>query len=451
MSLRATPQLIAGGAFAVALAALALGLILIDRSGERVLAHQQAAIARSARDYFVGFAREEGVEGLAKALNRRERSGSPDGFRYALLDKDGSVVAGADVIGELDTPDKGWGTVAEDDTPRRNWRVLATPVAGGDTLVVAEDLGVRNQFRWALVRGSALALLLALVSVLGLGLALNAVLFRRAGLIARTADRIVAGDLEARAPVHPGGDVFDHLGEAMNAMLERIEGLMTGMRAVTDSVTHDLRSPLTRMRNALVRALDPEVDEAERVQAITHAHDEAERALSTLSAIIDIANAEAGLSRDLMRPVDVCALALEMGELFGPLLEDAGQTLSVSAPDYPLVLPAHELLLRQALGNLLHNAAVHAGEGVQVRLDVIEVEPGVVRLQVRDTGAGVPADQLGRVTERFVRLDEARSRPGSGLGLSIAAACAKLHGGKLLLLSDERPGLKVAMDLRAGG
>lgn len=434
----------------VAVAALAASLVLVDRWGEAAIARQQAAIAATARDYFVAFAREEGIAPLAATLNRRERVGAVDGFRYALLDPDGRILAGADVVGRLDTPDAGWRTVVQpDSSPRRFWRVLAQPMGGGRTLVVAEELAARDALRGAILQGSMIALTLTALGAAAAGAALHALLLARTRGIAHTAERIAQGDLSARAPERPGGDVFDALAGSVNVMLTRIEELMTGMRTVTDSLAHDLRSPLTRLKGALARAEAPEATPADRAAAIDQAHAEVDGALSTLSALLDIARAETGLSRDMLQRVDVGLLALEMGELFAPVLEDAGQTLVVEVPAEPIIACLHETLLRQALGNLLHNAAIHAGPGATVRLAVCETEDEGVRIVVADTGPGVPADQLGRVQERFVRLEAARTRPGSGLGLALVAACAKLHRGRLTL-EDNAPGLRAVLETPAG-
>jgi signal transduction histidine kinase len=244
------------------------------------------------------------------------------------------------------------------------------------------------------------------------------------------------------------GDVFDHLGAAVNTMLVRIEELLTGLRTVTDSLAHDLRSPLTRLRGALARAQDPEASPAERTDAVEQAQQEAEQVLATFSALLDIARAESGLSRDTMAPVDLRAMVADMAELFAPTFEDQGQTLTAptGAAGEPLTVKGHEVLLRQAIGNLLHNAARYAGRGARVALDVARQMDGTVQLVVADDGPGVPESQRGRVQERFVRLDDARSTPGSGLGLAIAAACAKLHDGRLLL-EDNHPGLRCVLEL----
>jgi signal transduction histidine kinase len=430
--------------FAVTAAALITGLFIVDRLGEVAIAGQQAENATAARDYFMAFAKEDGVQALAGALNRRARTDTTGGFRYALLDADGDTVAGAKIIESLDNPEEGWDVVTEDNSTRR-WRVLATPIDKNLTLIVAENLHAREGFRTALIRAAAIALAIMAAAMAAVGVIFNTLLFRRARDIAHTAERIAGGDLSARTPVHPKGDVFDHLGHSLNAMLSNMEDLMVGLRTVTDSLTHDLRTPLTHMKGALARALDSHASREDRDAALAQASEEAERMLATLTALTDIAHAETGLSRELMQPVDVGALVTEMAELFSPVLEDAGQLLVVETPARPLIALMHEALLRQAVGNLLHNAGVHAGEGATVTMS-LDVADDNLRLIVADTGPGVPEEHLGRVQERFVRLDEARSKPGSGLGLAIAAACAKLHGGRLLL-TDNGPGLRAALEI----
>lgn len=431
----------------VVLAAAVLGLVVVDRVGEAAIAQQQTAMAVAARDYFVAFERDEGLHGLTDALNRHAKTGDKDGFRYALVDRTGKMVAGADVVSSLDTPDAGWRTVVEpDSSPRHLWRVLAQPLGRGYTLVVAEDLAARDALRGAVFRGSAIAVLIAAAGAAAGGFGLNAMLLRRTRGIAEAAERIAGGDLSARAPARPRGDVFDDLGDAVNRMLSRIEELMTGMRSVTDSIAHDLRSPLTRMKGALARAADPEAPPALRQRSIEEAHAEADRVLATLNALLDIARAESGLSGENLQRIDVAGLVLDVADLFSPALEDAGQVLLTDAPDVPVLARAHATLLRQAVGNLLHNAVVHAGPGATVRVAVEEDEPGHARICVSDDGPGVPNEHLGRVQERFVRLEAARTTAGSGLGLALVAACAKLHGGRLIL-ADNRPGLLAALEL----
>ncbi|ATQ42890.1 sensor histidine kinase [Caulobacter mirabilis] len=436
---------------AVALVALAAGLLVIDRIGETLIDQRQQAVAEAARDYFVAFAHEEGLAPLAKALDLRERTRpAGGGFRYAVYDAEGRFLGGARLADAEDLPAQGRARIRLL-TPGKHspWQVLVQPLSVGGTLVVYENIHERAAFRRALIVSGAIALVGALGALLACGLWFNRQLLRRIEAVAGTAERIADGDLAARAPAAPQGDVFDRLGLSLNAMLDRIEALMTGMRTVTDSLAHDLRSPLTRLRADIARAAEPGLSEVSRSRALVAAQGEAERALATLSALMDIARAEAGLSSEMMAPVDLAGLIADLGELFGPVIEDAGQTFTVAPWSAPLVVQGHELLLRQAVGNLLHNAALHAGPGAAVSLALEEDEDGV-RIIVQDRGRGVPAEHRGRVQERFVRLDSARTTPGAGLGLAIAAACARLHGG-VLDLQDAEPGLRAVIGLRRHG
>ncbi len=202
------------------------------------------------------------------------------------------------------------------------------------------------------------------------------------------------------------------------------------------------------MKGALARALQQGATEEERLDAIEAAHREAEHTLATLSALLDIARAETGLSREMMQVVDVAGLAAELVDFFTPVIEDADQRLLFHAPPYPVIARAHPALLRQAIGNLLHNASQYAGERAVVRVSVEEAETDDrVSIVVADTGAGVPEDLRGRVHERFVRGDPARTASGSGLGLAIVTACAKLHGG-VFRLEDNHPGLRAVLEMR---
>lgn len=433
----------------VTLAALAAGLIVVEMTGEQIIASRQRLVAETARDYFVTFASEEGLRPLARALDRHART-SDSAFHYAVFDADGTRLGGADLHPGSPLPGKGFHIVeVSEDDETRPYEVLVQPMPEGGSLAIYEDLSDRMAFRRAILTAAGAALLTGLAVVTAASVWLWNMMLSRAQGVARAAERIAEGDLSARAPVGQSGDVFDHLGAAVNTMLSRIEELLTGLRTVTDSLAHDLRSPLTRLRGALARALDADATAAERADAVEQAHTEAEQALATISALLDIARAESGLSRDTMAPVELSSLIADMAELFAPTFEDEGQVLAAPPAGPPIRVQGHEVLLRQALGNLLHNAARYAGRGAHITLAVRNVDDQFVQLIVADDGPGVPESQRGRVQERFVRLDDARSTPGSGLGLAIAAACAKLHGGRLLL-EDNQPGLRCVLELQRG-
>lgn len=433
-----TLALVVAGAVALV---LAVGLAAVDIAGERLIASRQHLVAETARDYFVAFAHQEGLDAMASALDHRSRT-EHGAFEYAVFDNDGRRLGGSPLLSAQDLPAPGYATRA---IAGVDYEVLVQPMSVGGVLVIYENLADRRAFHGAILAAVGTTLLVSLAIVAAVALWLGGLLVRRAHGIADAAEKIAAGDLSARAPVAGVDDVFDELAVAINAMLSRIEALMTGMRTVTDSLSHDLRSPLTRMQGALSRALDEGLTAEERLGLIAEAQAQNAQVLATFGALLDIARAEAGLSRDLMAPLDLADLLRDLGDLFEPVIEDAGQRLVVAVPPGPAPFVGHELLLRQAVGNLLHNAARHAGAGAVVTL-ALEPAGDAFDLVVADTGPGVPASQRGRVAERFVRLDEARSSPGSGLGLAIVAACAKLHGGRLVL-EDNRPGLRAVLRL----
>jgi signal transduction histidine kinase len=426
------------------LSASAVALVVVYRTGERIILERERAEALAERDLLEEVYQEQGMKALISGVARRSRYATA-GERYGLFNARDAALAGDMRTFPQTFKDADWRRVRYPTPSLTTLHVDTTVLADGSRLVVGRDLSNLRQFEKSILYGFAAALSIVMLASLLAGFILNALILQRVEAIAATAERIAAGDLSARTLIASRRDPFGRVGASLNAMLDRIEALMIGMRTVTDSLAHDLRSPLTRMKGALARALQPQASEAERLDDIEVAHDEIERTLATLTAILDIARAESGLSREMMQPVDVGALAAEIADFFAPTIEDAGETLSVETPSMPIVIRAHEGLLRQAIGNLLHNASLYAGEDAQVAVRV-EEEDAVVRIVVADTGVGVPEHQRGRVQERFVRLDPARSVGGSGLGLAIAAACAKLHGGALRL-EDNAPGLKAILSL----
>ncbi len=447
MVLRGSLRTWSAAAIVLLVAALAIGsaLVIVDRLGERIIAQQSRAALIAERDYMARLQSEEGTQSLIATLDRRERVHGGPGMRYALSSAAGRPLAGAAQLIHPGAP-PGWKIVRTVDSHGvARWRALASNLPSGDKLLIAEDLGARRSFRRAIFEASAVALTLAALAGAAVGLVFSGVLLQRANAIAATAERIATGEFHARVPVAEGGDVFDRLGRSLNVMLGRIEELMTGLRTVTDSLAHDLRSPLGRLKAAIARAADPTADEATRQAALEEARLQADAALATFSALIDIAQAESGLSREMMEPTDVRALVEGVVDLFAPVLEDAGQTVVLDVSADPLDCRTHPLLLRQAVGNLMHNAARYAGPGATVTVTVRREGRGV-EVIVADDGPGVPDADRARIQERFVRLDAARSTQGSGLGLAIVAACARLHDGRLVI-EDNHPGLRAILVL----
>ena len=447
-SLRLRPLAFTAFAMTTVLGAVAVAFYLVNLAAEDVFLDRERNDAQAERLILKEAFQLEGVEGLARRMERRSRLAAPESH-YAVFDR-----AGRHVGGDLLTPPN---SVAEGGWIKIRSRTDAGPITlnattarlpDGSLLVVGRDNAGQRDFEEEIAGGLLIALAIVVTASLGVGLLLNALVIRRADGVAGVAERIAAGDLGARAEVSERGDSFDRIGASLNRMLDRIDELLTGMRTVTDSLAHDMRTPLTRMRGAVEGALDPATSHDDCRAALELVSEELERVLSVFTALIDIARAESGLSREMMQPVRLDEVVLDLAGLFGPVLEDAGQRLEIASMD-PLVVDGHEQLLRQAIGNLLFNAARHAGTGASVTLAVL-IGEGTAQIVVADDGPGIPEEDRGRVKDRFVRLDEARGGSGSGLGLSIVAAAAKLHGGELRL-EDNHPGLRAVLSLTAGG
>jgi signal transduction histidine kinase len=328
-------------------------------------------------------------------------------------------------------------------------RVLQLP--GGFRLLVGRDLEERERLfdiiatagRWSV----------AIVIILGIagGVFVSKRVLNRVDAMTHTAETIMAGDLTGRLPVAGSGDELDRLASNLNAMLERIEALMRGLREVSDNVAHDLRTPLTRLRNRAEEALRTTKDEAGYRGALEATIEESDGLIRTFNALLMIARAESGEAREGMSEFDAAEVAQDVSELYEPLADTKGLALRVEATPAPV--KGNRELVSQALANLVDNAIKYAAEqatGVNGAASEILVTAGAegdrIKLSVRDAGPGIPASDRAHAIERFVRLEQSRTKPGSGLGLSLAAAVARLHGGELKL-EDNAPGLKAVLDL----
>lgn len=431
-------------AMTVVLGAVVTALFIVDLSAEGVFRQRERSDSLTEMVWLKDVYRREGLAEIPRHVERRMRQGWT-GQIYGFFDPSGRPLAGNLLALPQGLSPGAWRRVAARSAAGAvELDAVAWRAPGGSVLVVGHDLAGEHLFERALLGGSVAALALVAAASLAAGFLLNQVVDRRAESVAGVAERIAAGDLAARAQVSPRGDSFDRIGRSLNEMLDRIEALVTEMRVVTDSLSHDLRTPLTRMRTALEKAANPTSAEEDRRLAVEFAHDQIEQILSIFNALTDIARAEAGVSKEMMQPVRLDALIGEMAELFGPEIEDAGQQLEAPALP-PIVVAAHAPLLRHAVGNLLFNAARHAGEGAHVIMGLREQED-FAEIVVADSGRGVPEGQLGRIAQRFITLDGARGAGGSGLGLAIASAAAKLHGGELVL-QDNGPGLRAILRL----
>jgi signal transduction histidine kinase len=298
--------------------------------------------------------------------------------------------------------------------------------------------------------GLAEALESALLLALGLSVALGVVsgwliarfVGRRVEDVVRVADAVGAGDLSRRAPTSRGNDAFDHLARRMNAMLDRTETLMGELRLLTDSLAHDLRSPVQRLRARIERALIAP-DEAQRDQLLSGVLVETDALMRILTTVMEIGRSEAQTSRGQFAPLYPSTLVAELVEMYEPLAEEASVSMTVDAPPFPPI-NAHRQLLAQALSNLIDNA-LHYGSGTNVTLFVAD-DDGELHIGVSDSGPGIASADIATARRRFGRLDAARGTPGAGLGLSLVEAVAHLHNGRLEL-SNNAPGLRAALVL----
>jgi signal transduction histidine kinase len=315
-------------------------------------------------------------------------------------------------------------------------------------ILVVRDVGEREQFREII--GQAFFWAIALM----IGLALVSWFFvsrrvlKRIDSVSATSRQIMQGDLSGRLEVTGSGDEFDRLAASLNAMLERIELLLHGLKDVSDNIAHDLKTPLTRLRNRVETALAGPADGDKYRAALEATIEESDGLIKTFNALLMIARIEAGSPDGGMTNIDAAAVVRDVAELYEPAADEKGIELAVDAPG-PIEMKASRELLGQALANLIDNAIKYAGsaEGRTPRIAVSTRKDGEsFVLTVADNGPGVPQEDRERVLERFVRLEASRSQPGSGLGLSLVAAVARLHHGTVEL-SDGGPGLIVTLRL----
>jgi signal transduction histidine kinase len=407
--------------------------------------------------------RQGGIRRLVIVVDARARR--PGSSLYIVTNFAGEALAGnvtALAPGILDNP--GWTETVyrrldeaeSPDRPEHEALVRVFQLPGGFRLLVGRDLEERERLYHIVLSAGRWSV--AIVVILGLagGLFVTRRVLRRVDAMTETTRTIMAGDLGGRLPVAGTGDELDRLADNLNVMLERIEALMYGLKEVSDNIAHDLKTPLTRLRNRSEEALRTAKSEAEYRAALEATIEESEGLIRTFNALLMIARAESGQARDDMSEFDAAEIAHDVGELYEPLADQKGIALKVEA-DAPAKVKGNRELVSQALANLVDNAikytALPAGavNGAKPEIVVRALEDGDrILLTVADGGPGIPEADRARVVERFVRLEQSRSHPGSGLGLSLASAVARLHGGELTL-TDNQPGLKSVIALPRGG
>ncbi|MGV6850101.1 MAG: sensor histidine kinase [Marinibacterium sp.] len=438
-------------------ASIGIVLILVYWNANRII---QAETQRVVTAELAGLADSYdtlGVLGLRRAIDRRIRSLDDPEAVYLLTDAFGGVIAGN--LGAWPPtirPGTGWvelELIRSDTGAAVPISAASLRLPGGERLLVGRDGSAQNRFSRVWVQSLGLGLGVAVILSIVMAWLLSRLVFTRLAAISGTARDIIDGDLSRRIPVRNTGDEVDDLSTTLNDMLDRIHELVANLRMTTDSFSHDLRSPLTRLKSrieTLARTgLPPEVQaqEAERANA------EIDHLLAIFADLTEISRADARIGRDNFETVDISALAREVADLYAPLAEDRGIDLVAEGP--PARTPGNRRLLMRALVNLVENALRYAPGDSTIRIttaidDMIDgaSDGARVRLSVADAGPGVPEDALVRIFQPFVTLDAARSGGTSGLGLALVAAIARLHNGRARA-SNLSPGLEVTLDLPA--
>ena len=320
-------------------------------------------------------------------------------------------------------------------------------LAGGYDLLVGRDVNELRQFRDLIREALLWAVGMSLVMGLGGGYLMSRNFLKRVEAITGTTRVIMAGDLSGRMPVSGSNDELDRLSGSLNDMLSQIERLMNGMKEVSSNVAHDLKTPLTRMRARIEAALRQD-SKQEYKAALNRTIEECDQLLRTFNALLSIAQAESGQMRQGLQPLDLNDILTDVVELYEPLIEDAGGSLKLQSQP-GLQIRGDRQLIAQVLNNLIDNAMKYGESGDGRSADILvrgHVDGDNVFVEVADHGVGINENDRVRVLDRFVRLDESRSKPGNGLGLSLVASVMTLHSGQLQL-EDNYPGLRAILRL----
>jgi signal transduction histidine kinase len=432
-------------ALLLAISAAALALFLWWATAGLLDRQTEAAIQADVQSLSERFAAGR-LPALALTIEDRLTQNVEDDAIYLLVDQAGRRIAGN--LEHWPQSVEESGALYELPVERAGVRSLALvesyPLPGGLRLLIGRDIQVRAHLR-SLLTDALLWALLVVLAMASFGALVVRSLFRRTlANVSATAAAIAAGDFTQRVRLTGRGDEFDQLAETINDMLDRMARLMEGVREVSNAIAHDLRTPITRARARLEDAAAHAGSVVELRGAIERATADLDGIVAVFQALLRIAEIEAGSRRSAFARFDVAPLLADVAELYGPVAEENGISLSVDAPTR---LPIHgdRELIQQAVANLVDNAVKFSRPGDAVRISAA-VSPDGVEISVADQGPGIPEADLVRVTERFFRGEIARNTPGSGLGLALVQAVALLHGGSLRM-ADAGPGLAAIIAL----
>ena len=400
-----------------------------------------AAVLRSEAYQLAEIHRQLGLAGLAEQIARRMNFRTRGPIFYLLQAPNRRVVVGnlpgmppvegvVDFVPQRDAP--------EPDIQPSKLTGFGLTLPDGSFMLVAQDASRLTDMQHAIIRAFVWAGGVTLLLAIGGGLLIGSSFLRRIDTITRTSRAIMGGDLSARIPSRGTHDEIDQLVASLNAMLERIQQLMDGLRQVSSDIAHDLRTPLGRLRQHLEDARERATSTADYDAATDAAIVEADELLETFAALLRIAQVEAGAQRKGFADVDLSELVRSVAEVYQPAAEDAEHRLKYKVED-GIHLSGDRPLLAQMISNLVENALHHTPAGSQVALSLRKTGNGF-EIEVADNGPGIPAAEHARVFDRFYRLDRSRSTAGSGLGLALVKAIAGLHG-LAIRLEDRKPGL----------
>ena len=390
-----------------------------------------------------------GMPDMMTAIHQRLQTQSAGALDYSLFRSDGTRIFGHLPKAPLK---EGWkhlrGPPDGDEAPGELEQLLTyrLQLAPDLWLVVGDDVGLIRDVDREFLRVFGIGLFFALALAVGGGVLVSATFLQRIDSIQRTAEAIIGGDIAQRVTLRGSGDDLDRLAATLNRMLDRIQALMDSIRHVSTDIAHDLRTPLGHLRQALEDAREHTTDTEEYRAAVTRAIAKTDAILETFTAILRIAQIESGSRRAGFRRIDLSGIALSGAQSFAPTAEEQNHALNVHV-DPNVEIDGDRELVTQLLANLLDNAIRHTPDGthIDVRLRANSRAPV---LEVADSGPGVPEHERQKTLERFYRGEASRNTPGNGLGLSLVAAVAGLHGATVAL-GDNAPGLLVAVTFPA--
>jgi len=429
---------------------IATVLWIVDGTQRAALAAANDADVETVMNGFRDEGLEEAVEvvkqrlGPAGATGRHKHAMAPEA--YLVIENGHDILAGN--LSAV-TCQQGLFTLALPPSGRHRSRQIlgrCAAITDGVELFVGRDTGplsatrerILHAFTWVAVGTCAIAVVC--------GLFLGRRFMARVDAVTQTCERVIGGRLEERIPLRGRDDEWDRLARAINEMLDRISALLENLKQVSSDVAHDLRTPLTHLRNRLEAARTSPADVQHYAAVISHAIDDTDQLLSMFSALLRISQVEAGTRAQTFATLCLMDLLEKVYQLYLPVAEDSRHVLSREFKG-PAWVRGDEELLIQMFSNLIENAIYHAPEGSQIRIG-LEVSDDGAKAAVIDDGPGIPEEERGKVLRRFYRMSSSRSKQGHhGLGLALVAAIAQLHGAQLKL-SDAGPGLRVDIEFK---